>query len=89
MQKYSEEGGDELCSYCKDTHLIIMYRNFLRMNLDVKPIRMSQDQCDRTYLNMYDHQSERAAAGKHVCVLRRLRFRADEGSNKWVDDIKN
>ena len=92
VQKNSKEGGRELCSYCKDTHPIIMYYNFLRIALQLpKSIKESLKEKSREniYLNIYEEQLKRVAPGKHVCVLRQKRFRSDEGNNEWTYDIRN
>jgi len=96
VQKNSKEGGNELCSYCKDTHPIIMYYNFLRIALRPPELisksileSIKEESRETIYLNMYEDQRERVAPGKHMCVLRQERFRADEAGNDWVDDIKN
>ena len=44
---------------------------------------------ENIYLNMYKEQLKRVAPGKHVCVLRQERFRADKKGNEWVDSIKD
>ena len=94
VQKNSKEGGVELCSYCKDTHPIIMYWHLERIAIHPpKSISKSMWKLIKSrkeiYLNMYKDQLERVTPGKHVCVLRQKRFRSDEGNNEWTYDIKN
>ncbi|KAI4926706.1 hypothetical protein J4E85_007001 [Alternaria conjuncta] len=90
VQRNSEQDGDELCSYCKDTHPIIMYWNLEQIALQRPKLLKSMKKSRKDiYLDMYKDQLKRVAPGKHVCVLRQKRFRADKGDNEWVNFIKN
>ena len=74
VQKNPKEGGNELCSYCKDTHPVIMYWNLERIAMH-PPESMSESMSEsikeesrkNIYLNMYEDQLKRVAPGKHVC----------------------
>ncbi|KAI4606039.1 hypothetical protein J4E83_010306 [Alternaria metachromatica] len=96
VQRDSEQGGDELCSYCKDTHPIIMYWNLEQIALQPPELPsklmlelIEEKSREKIYLNMYKVQLERVPPGKHVCVSRQERFRADHKGNEWVDTIKD
>ncbi|KAI4702052.1 hypothetical protein J4E81_002413 [Alternaria sp. BMP 2799] len=96
VQRNSEQDGDELCSYCKDTHPIIMYWNLEQIALHPPELisksmleSINEESREKIYLNMYKDQLERVPPGKHLCVFRQKRFRADKKGNEWVDSIKD